>query len=347
VPELNFPIIVGGSAGAINAAFLAGYRGTSRQNLEWLSDCWTGLTVDSVFNTNFGKLGVSGARWFWTLGGGGTSPGPRVRGLVDTEPLREFLKVQLNVEGIEQNVREGRLQALGLTATRYSTGQTITFVHGHEDVPTWERARRIGVATKIGVEHVLASGALPLVFPATRVGDEYYGDGSIRQAAPLAPAIHLGADRLLAIATRYAPTLEEVRARAGGGYPAPAQVIGMMFNTIFLDTLEGDAERLTRINRLLDALPPGTPVSDGLRRIRLHVIRPSKDLGLLAADYKKLLPRSLRFVLRGLGVRKVRGADLLSYLIFEKPYITRVMELGYEDALTGWPDIERFLAEDD
>lgn len=344
-PDVSFPIIVGVSAGAINAAFLAGHRGTPTENLQSLSNCWTSLSTERVFDTNFGVLGLSGARWLWTLGGGGTSLGPRVKGLLDTTPLRGFLEEQVRVEGIAMNVAEGRLRALGLTATRYATGQSVTFVQGGEDVPTWERVRRCGLPAKITVDHVMASGSIPLVFPAIPIDGEYYGDGSIRQAAPLAPAIHLGAQRLLAIATRYSPTLDEVRALARPGYPPPAQIIGAMFNSIFLDALEGDAERLNRVNRLIEALPPGTPNPDGLRPIKLFVIRPSRDLGSLAEEHKSRLPRSLRFILRGLGIHRMRGAELLSYLIFEAPYIGRVMELGYEDALTHWDEIERFFAD--
>ncbi|NIN73402.1 MAG: hypothetical protein GTO46_16055 [Gemmatimonadetes bacterium] len=344
-PEVSFPIIVGVSAGAINAAFLAGQRGTPTENLGSLSSCWTSLNTDRVFDTNLSALGLSGARWLWTLGGGGTSLGPRVKGLLDTSPLREFLEEQVLVEGIAMNVAEGRLRALGLTATRYATGQSVTFVQGAEDVPTWERVRRCGLPAKISVDHVMASGSIPFIFPATAIDGEYYGDGSIRQAAPLAPAIHLGAQRLLAIATRYNPTLEEVRALATTGYPQPARIMGALLNSIFLDALEADAERLERINRLLEALPPGAPNPDGLRRIDTLVIRPSRDLGSLAQPHKGRLPRTLRFMLRGLGIHRMHGAELLSYLIFEPPYISRVMELGYEDALTRWDEMERFFSD--
>ncbi len=344
-PEVNFPIIIGVSAGAINAAFLAGHRGGPSKSLDALAELWNRLTVDTIFDTNLGYFGLTGARWAWTLGGAGTSLGPRVKSLLDTSPLRVFLARQLDVAGIEANVRAGRLRALGLTATRYATGQSVTFVHGAPGIPTWERVRRCGRATKMGVEHVMASSALPLIFPAISVDGEYYGDGSIRQAAPLAPAIHLGADRLLAVATRYSPTLDEVQARAIRGYPPPAQVLGMLFNTLFLDTLEADAERLERINRVLAALPPGGEPPNGLRKIDLLVLRPSRDLGKLAERYKRMLPRSLRILLRGLGIQRIRGADLLSYLIFEGPHISAVMELGYEDALSQWSAIERFLAE--
>lgn len=344
VPEAEFPIITGVSAGAINAVFLAGHRGTPRETLEALSDLWTGLTIDQIFRTDPGSIGLTGARWFWMLGAGGM--GPKVRGLLDTEPLRDFLSDHLDVEGIEEKVQRGQLRALALSATRYSTGQTVTFVQGEEDVPLWERARRIGVRARISVDHVMASGSIPLIFPATNVADEYYGDGSIRQAAPLAPAIHLGADRLVAISTRYAPTLAEIQERTTQDYPPPAQIIGMLFNTIFLDTLESDAERLHRINEILDSLPRGTLSPDGLRKIRLLVVRPSRDLGNMAEGYRRQLPRSLRFMLRGLGIQRLRGPELLSYLLFEMPYLANVMELGYEDTMSQWHNVERFFKEE-
>lgn len=344
-PAAQFPIITGVSAGAINAAFLAGHRGTPTETLQALSDLWTGLTIESIFRTEAGNIGLTGARWFWMLGGGGL--GPKVRGLLDTEPLREFLGQNLDIRGIEEKARSGTLRALALTATRYSTGQTVTFVHGQEDVPLWQRVRRISLRTRIGVEHVMASSSIPLVFPAVKVSDEYYGDGSIRQAAPLAPAIHLGANRLLAISTRYSPTLEEVEERMTPQYPPPAQIIGMLFNTIFLDTLEGDAERLRRINEILDALPEGSHSPEDLRKIRLLVIRPSRDLGNMAEGYRKRLPRSLRFMLRGLGVQRLRGPELLSYLLFETPYVASVMELGYEDTMSQWNEIEPFFTTDE
>lgn len=342
--DIDFSIITGVSAGAINAAFIAGHQQSGSVVLDDLSALWRELTVDQVFDTKLGALGLSSVRWLWRLGSGARRVA-RPRSLFDTRPLRDFLGSALDVEGIDRNVETGRLRALALTATRYSTGQTITFVHGREGIPTWERSRRCATRARITVEHVMASSALPLIFPAVQVEDEYYGDGSIRQAAPLAPAVHLGADRLLAIATRYDATLEEVRQRATATYPAPARIVGLLFNTIFLDTLEQDAERLQRLNDVMQALPFGIPNPAGLRPIRLHVIRPSRDLGLLAARHKSRLPRSVRLMLRGLGATRVQGADLVSYLVFEEPYISELVELGYDDANARWDELERFFAE--
>jgi NTE family protein len=343
--HIDFRIITGVSAGAINATFIAGHQGSGPPVLADLAELWRGLTVNQVLDANLSALGMSAARWLWTLGRGHGRE-PRVRALLDTQPLRAFLEANLNVDGIEANVADDRLTALALSATRYSTGQTITFVHGQEGLPTWDRVRRRAVRARINVDHVMASSALPLVFPAIDIAGEYHGDGSIRQAAPLAPAIHLGADRLLAIATRYDPTLEEVRARATGGYPPPAQIVGALFNTVFLDTLEQDAERLQRLNHVMEALPYGIPNPAGLRRIKLQIVRPSQDLSVLASEYRSKLPRSLRFLLRGLGVHRVQSGDLLSYLIFEEPFVSRLIELGYRDAKARWGELERFFASD-
>lgn len=345
-PDIAFPIIVGVSAGSINAAFLAGFRGDASEAMQQLGRCWCDLSIERVFRSDLGTIGVRGFRWVWTLAGGGSSLKRAAKGLVDTQPLREFLTAEVNIEGIQANIDDGQLRALGLTVTNYATGQTITFVQGAPDVTSWERVRRSGVRQEIGVEHVMASCSLPLIFPAIELNGVYYGDGSIRQSAPLAPAIHIGADRLLAVSTRYQATSAEIRTRSVDGYPPPAQIISMLFSTVFLDTLEADVERLKRLNNVLAALPPGQPAPEGLREIDILVLRPSKDLGELASEYKGKLPRSVRFMLRGLGAQRVRQPDLLSYLLFERPYVSRLIELGYEDALSQWAEIEAFFLQE-
>lgn len=343
-PQVHFPIVTGVSAGAINAAFLAGHRAASTVAVERLADAWANLTVDRVFEVGPASLGMNSARWLLTLAGGGASLGPAVKGLVDTTPLREYLRPRIDFPGIEMNLRIGRLRAIGLTATCYSTGQTITFVQSATPVAGWERSQRRGVEARLDVNHVMASCALPLIFPAIPVNGDYYGDGGVRQAAPLSPAIHLGADRLLAIATRYPRSPRQRPDRVVDGYPPPAQVISVLFNSIFLDALDADAERLERMNRLLEQLPPGARNPDGLREVDLLVVQPSLDIGALAVTYREQLPRTLRFLLRGLGVHRVRRPDLLSYLLFEPPFINKLLELGYEDAHSQWSKIERFLA---
>lgn len=189
----------------------------------------------------------------------------------------------------------------------------------------------------------MASCALPLIFPAIPVGDAYFGDGSIRQAAPLAPAIHLGAGRILAIAVRNKRNLEEEAQSQIVGYPPPAQIVGMLFNAVFVDALDHDCERLERTNRTIAALPEGSRHPDGLRAIEHVVLRPSRNLGALSADLVHHLPRALRLVVLGMGASKLRSPDLLSYLLFEKPYIERLIELGRQDTLSQWDKIAPLL----
>ncbi len=193
------------------------------------------------------------------------------------------------------------------------------------------------------VDHVMASAALPIFFPAVRIGDEFYGDGGVRLTAPLAPAVHLGADRIMAISTRYEPRAGEVEEPAVAGYPPPAQVLGVLFNSIFLDLLDEDILRLERVNRLLSEMEAGS--QSELRPVRLLSLRPSRDLGRMARDHEQKLPRAFRFLIRGLGTRETRSADLLSLVLFQPDYLSRLIDQGEADAEARWGEIERFLSE--
>jgi NTE family protein len=341
--DYPFRIITGVSAGGINAASLAGARVRFLQATRDLSAAWLRLTVDKVFNSDFSVLTWSAVRWLWMLGTGGATPGFEVRGVLDTKPLYRYLESAIDIGGIDANIASGRLRALALSATSYSTGGTITFVHATQSISMWERARRHSVRANIGLNHVMASAALPLVFPAIQIGDAFYGDGGIRQSSPLAPSIHLGADRVLTISARYPRTRAEESEPQVVGYPPPAQILGMLMHGVFLDALENDAERVARINRTLELLPPGKRHPEGLRRVRMFVLRPSRDLGKLSASLAHHLPTPLRIIVRGLGAYRTSSSDFLSYLLFERPYISRLIEMGYEDAHNRWDEIARFL----
>ncbi len=331
MPDFRSPVVTGVSAGAINAVFLAAHTGSLPQAADELTRLWTGLSTDRVFKIDPMALAMTTIKWGFGLLSGGHAPTGRMRGLLDTRPLRDILEQALEdadgrIPGIDDNLRSGRLESLAVTTLKYATGQTVTWVQGR-DITSWARPNRLGVHAEITAEHIMASAALPILFPAQELADGWYGDGGVRFLTPLAPAIHLGADRLLAISTRYDRSIDEASTPVIAGYPPPAQILGAMLNAVFLDAIDQDAMRLERINRLLDGRARGN-----LKPIRLLVLRPSQDLGRLAADYEAELPRGFRFLTRGLGTRKTSSPDFLSLLMFQQEYLTRLIEIGEADA---------------
>ncbi len=347
-PDLHIPYMTGVSAGAINAAHLASHHGTFLQAVSELSALWSGINVDQVFRVDTRSLALNSVRWIRQLGSGGLGKArSQVRGLVDTQPLREHLTEALHavdgeLTGIRYNLKTGRLKALAISTTSYSTGSSVTWLQGR-DVEPWERPQRMTQVAKITVEHIMASAALPLLFPAVQLGDAWYGDGGIRLTAPLSPALHLGARRVMAISTRYDREPEEADQPAIYGYPPPAQVVGVLLNAVFLDLLDNDALRLERLNRLLEALPEEH--RHGLAPVKLLVLRPSQDLGKLASKFESQLPASIRFLTRGLGTRETESPDVLSLILFQPDYLQALMEIGEADAIARSDEIEEFLTE--
>jgi NTE family protein len=343
--HLEFPLLTGVSAGAINTAYLAARKGSFAAGVEDLVGLWSGLDLDRIFRVDAACLARDVLRWGLRLVSGGARAARSVRGLLDTSPLRELLSETLRpangvIEEIDTNLAQGRLRAVALTSLDYSTGQTVTWIQGC-DLDSWERPNRRGVKTRITVDHVMASAALPLIFPAVELEGSWYGDGGIRMYTPLAPAIHLGADKILAISTRYPRSRVEASRQVISGYPPPAQVAGVLLNAIFLDAVDQDAYRLERINRLLGLIPSRERA--GLRPIRLLTPRPSRDLGRLAADYESKLPRAFRFLTRGLGTRETSSPDFLSLLMFQPDYLRQLIEIGEADAEGCREEIHQLL----
>ncbi len=334
LPDLRFPIITGASAGAINAIYLASHPGSLCEATEDLRRVWENIEFSDVFRVDFWCLARNALLWTFRLGlGMGGRLGSKVQGLLDTEPLRQMLRRELGcrdvIPGIARNLEAGRLDAIALMTVKYSTGQTFSWVQGR-DIETWERPARRGVATRLSVEHVMASAALPLMFPAVRLGDGWFGDGGIRMSAPLSPALHLGADRILAISTQYPRTQAEADRPSSNVYPPPAQIAGNLLNAIFLDVLDQDVQRLERLNSLLRKLPPED--REGMKPVDILMMRPSTDLGKLSARYEPRLPKSFRFMTRNLGTRDTDSPDSLSLLMFQGDYMQRLIEVGEEDA---------------
>ncbi len=338
-----FSIICGTSAGAINAAVLAIYASRFREGVKRLSLVWKLFRVHYVFRADAWGVMRSGAHWLTAvlLGGlGRYNP----RSLLDCTPLRELLERYVPCEKIRESIEAGALQALSVTASGYTSGKSVSFYQGLASLKPWQRARRIGRRAAITIDHLLASSAIPFILSAVRIGDEYFGDGSMGQVAPISPALHLGADRVLVIGVRK-PASPAIPHAEQVSYPALAEVAGHVLNSIFLENLDADLERLQRINRTISFIASRQLEKSkvSLRNVDVLVISPSEDLGEIAERYASYLPRPMRFLLRGVGVKNHSGTSLVSYVLFEKAYCRRLISLGYADTMQRQDEVMEFI----
>lgn len=346
-----FTILAGVSAGAINAVSLAAGADEFRTAAQRLADIWRSLSPDRVYRTDARGLVAIGSRWIKDLSAGGLLGSSRINYLLDTEPLRRLLTEALPISRLGQHFRSGLLRGVAVSATSYATGLAVSFFDGVREVQPWFRSTRVGVRQRLRLPHVLASSAIPIFFPPVKIRGLFYGDGCVRMHCPLSPAIHLGADRILAIGVQSPPAIElppeQSRAPRREWLP-PSEIVGVLLNAVFLDALEADIERLERVNRTVSFIHPehhGTQ-SQPLRAIPTLVLRPSQDLGTLAADQYERFPRMLRYLLKGIGVTEGSGSDLLSYLAFEPVYVARAMELGYADTMQRKDEVEAFFRDE-
>ncbi|MFL6195755.1 MAG: patatin-like phospholipase family protein [Thermoanaerobaculia bacterium] len=341
LPQLRFSVVTGVSAGAINASFVAAHPGPLAQATSDLCDIWSALQAEDIFRVDTPSLARHFTRWATRLASGGMAMAPAVRGLVDTRPLhgtieRSTATVDEELIGVERNLENGSLRALALTALNYSTGQTVTWVQARSFRP-WHQPRHRSVPARIAVVHVMASSALPLFFPAIRLGDAWYGDGGVRLSTPLVPALRLGATRILAISPHHEPSFEEAERPKIPGYPPPAQILSHLMDSIFLDVVDEDVRRLEGVNRLVEKLP--LEERGGLRKVGIRVIRPSRDLGKLASAYEPRLPGSFRYLVRSLGTRETDTSDFLSMMMFQPDYLQKLIEMGEEDAASRLEEV--------
>jgi NTE family protein len=334
VPDFRVPLLTGVSAGAINVSHLGNHTGTFREKVDDLARIWCELGFDDVFVVNPAALLWRVFRVGMRLSVGMPPGITRAHSMVDTRPLRAYLTRHLSsgngrLDGVARNIAAGNLAAVALIALNYESGDTVTFVEG-KAIDNWERPLRRGLCTDLTVEHVMASAALPLLFPPIWLHGDWYGDGGIRLVAPLSPAVHLGADRLLVISTHYAfPGGEPPRSKCDGP-PSPAVILGALYNAVFLDQLDQDALQIERINSLLRRISPSNRI--GLREIKTVVIRPSADLGELANAFEEKLPPTFRYFMRRFGSQETKEQDLVSTVMFHRGYIRQLLELGEHDA---------------
>ncbi|HYV86746.1 MAG TPA: patatin-like phospholipase family protein [Patescibacteria group bacterium] len=344
LPKLHFDVVTGVSAGAINATYLAARSGPLARDVEGLKELWRSLTLEDVVRVDASALWRNVVRWGARLVSGGGPLAPPVHGLVDTSPLRRLLERVIPeddggaIAGLEENLIHGRLKAVAVSSHDYANGQTVTWVAG-AGAAGWNRPVRRSAPARLTIDHVLASAALPILFPAVQLGGHWHGDGGIRQSAPLSPALHLGARRILAISTRHASPLAEPDPPRAAGYPPPAQILGQMIDAAFLDAVDEDAFHLERSNDFLRGLSSGQ--RRGYHPIDVAVIRPSQDLGRIAALYEPGLPRAFRFLTRGLGTRGASNAGFLSLLMFVPEYAEHLIALGETDAEARLADVAR------
>jgi NTE family protein len=352
VPDLRFPIITGVSAGAINAAFLAGHAGSTAEAVGDLAQVWSRLQVADIFQVDPPSLSRDLMRWAgWAarLATGDSLIGPDMRGFLDTEPLRRTIRrtsptVDGEIVGIEENLERGTLRAVAVTALNYMTGQSVTWVQGHPIAPSQQPLRRHH-QTRLTVEHIMASCSLPLLFPAVRLANSWYGDGGVRLSAPLSPALRLGASRILAISPNYFPSREEADQPQIPGYPPIAQILSQLLDAVFLDVLDEDVRRLEEINELISQVPPGERGT--YRPIDILVLRPSVDLGKLAVAYEPRLPDTFRLLARSLGSNETTTSDFLSMLMFQPDYLEQLLAIGETDAEARLDEIRAFMARAD
>jgi NTE family protein len=347
-----FPIIGGSSAGAINGAALAGGSDDFASATKVLAQAWSGLRPSDIFHSDVLSQARNSLTWILDLSFGGVLGGGHAHSLLDATPLRHFLTEHLQCERIQDNIKRGHLYALAISATNYTSGKSYLFIQGLKGHPMWNRSRRVTVATKITVDHVCASAAIPLIFQPVRLktpqGTAFFGDGCVRLQQPLSPIIRLGAEKVFAIGVRC-DNLERQAEPVDQRDPSLAQVMGVLFNVMFLDHLATDIEHLERLNQLLGSgqVSQSDIECEKMRPLASFLITPSVDLSQLAEQHQRDMPYLIQYFVNSLGRDAASCADLMSYLLFTSAYTSALTEIGYNDASQRIDEIESFLYSSD
>lgn len=354
VPSVNpFPVIAGTSAGAIIGTVLACHADHFESAVQMLEETWSGFSAEQIYRADAFSVVRTGARWLtmatlgWAIARWRRA---RPRSLLDNTPLQALLQQTVALERLPQLMAQGHLHGVAVTASSYSSGDHVTFYQANHEIQPWTRSHRLACRSPITIDHLMASSAIPFVFPSVclpLMGQfEWFGDGSMRQSAPISPAVHLGAERILVIGSgrMHEPAM---RRAVSADYPSLAQIAGHALSNIFLDALSVDVERLERINRTLALLPEQARSQTALKPLQVLVIAPSQRLDDIASRHLDALPRAVRTLLRGVGVsgvgREARGSALASYLLFESVYTQELIELGKADTFQREADVRRFF----
>ncbi|MCE2029193.1 patatin-like phospholipase family protein [Sessilibacter corallicola] len=341
----HFPIICGTSAGAINALALACHAGNFQRSVSDLYTIWNNLSVEKVIQSGWidmakGVRRVAGS--FLTQGISDSNP----IALFDNSPLRSLIQSHINFSNLNRAIKANRLEAVSITAMAYGSGESISFFQGRSEISKWRKFHQVGVPTELNADHLLASSAIPGIFPTVNIEGVYYGDGAIRQLSPLNTALHLGASKIFVVGVSNNRNPAQWGKRPIVRHsPSVGQMVGHLLNSAFIDSMDSDLGHLEHINELVSLIPEDIRLKHARAKvIETASISPSKELDRIAGRHVRYLPNSMKFFLRSSGATaKAGGAALASYVLFSHKYCRALMELGYKDAMWEKQKIESFF----
>ncbi|WP_133406398.1 patatin-like phospholipase family protein [Parashewanella tropica] len=337
--SIPFDILSGSSAGAINATSIATHASCFHLGVKKLSYVWGNFKTEKVYKTSFsGVMSHFAKMLLKSLQARTINPEPG--SLLNNEPLRILLNEVMDFKRVDRNIDRGALKALSIDVSSYNDNKSYSFFQANNSIENWTRLRRVGKRTQLYTAHLLASSAIPMVFPSVRINQSFYGDGSIHQVSPLSSPIHLGADKLLIINLGFS---SEEKANSLTTHPSISSIAGHLLDTIFSDTLNSDLERIEHINETIRLMAEDKKNQYSLKPIETLVIKPSQDLSDIAVKYYQRMPLAIRLMLRFFGINRYSQSSIISYLLFESEYTKELMELGYQDGKAQINQIRKFL----